>query len=46
MVYTGLDERMIAYLLDLQDQKWWHIGHEEQFNNLRNQMFQNLMNLV
>ena len=46
MVCTGLDGRTMTHLLDVQDIEWQHIGHEEQLNNLGNQMFQNIMNLV
>ena len=46
MVCTGLYERMMVNLLDPQDWELQHIAYEEQFNNLRNQMFQNLKNLV
>ena len=36
----------MTHLLDLQDQEWQHIGFDEKFGNLRNQVFQNLINLV
>ena len=46
MVCIGFDEKMMTHLLDVQDREWQHIGFEEQFVNLRIQIFQNLINLV
>ena len=46
MVCIGLDQRTMTHLLDVRHQEWRHIRFDEQFLNLRNQLFQNHINLV